>query len=203
MPFINNTHKFIFIGNARCGSTTMYTKLGSIFADDDIVWENGRDAKPWLYHMSIKDTVDRYPFAKEYKKFCFVRNPWSRFLSAYREFIKPLHHEWSSSILKYKTFDDFCSGFTNDSISNDIHFKPLYNQMTINGQRCIDYVGRFENMNEDFTKILYEITGNNYTLDIHLNHTASSDYAIHYCNKSREMIEDFYSADILLLDYRF
>lgn len=278
MPFINNTHKFVFIGNARCGSTTMYTKLSNIFANDDIVWEDGRDAKPWLYHMGIKDTIERYPFTKDYKKFCFVRNPWSRMLSSYNEFtgrpewtnrfcssksnnyvavleeklaladlnfydalalanhygydseniidyldhlvtdvdnvrsrllllIKDhkvsAHSDWHGNIAKYENFNDFCKDFLNNPLKNDIHFLPMYDQMSIDGEMVMDYVGRFENMAEDFNAILYEITGNNYTLDIHLNNTASSDYAQHYCKQSKEMIEDFYSTDILLLDYRF
>ena len=63
MPFINKTRKFVFIGNARCGSTSMYIRLYNLFYKDEIIWEKQMDAEPWLYHMGIEQTLKRYPFA--------------------------------------------------------------------------------------------------------------------------------------------
>jgi hypothetical protein len=277
MSFINNTHKFIFIGNARCGSTTMYTKLGNIFADDDIVWEDGIHAKPWLYHMSIKDTIERYPFTKDYKKFCFVRNPWSRMLSSYNEFtgrpewtnrfclsmsnnyvavleeklaladlnfydalalanhygydseniidyldhlvtdvdnvrsrlrllIKDhkvsSHSDWHGNIAEYENFNDFCKDFLNNPLKNDIHFLPMYDQMSIDGEMVMDYVGRFENMAEDFNAILYEITGKHYDLEENHRKTQTDNYVESYEKESKQIVADYYHKDVEYFKYR-
>ena len=275
MPFINNTRKFVFIGNARCASTSMYEELENIFKDDDTVWEDGRDAKPYLYHMGIEDTIATYPFCKDYKKFCFVRNPWSRMLSSYIEFsgrkefasrsglslhtkyiadlkeqlaiadlhlhdaiaydsdniidtiddlvfkidktrskAKTLlddyqiacHHEWNENICEYNNFQDFCKDFPNNSLRHDIHFLPMYNQMSIDGEMVMDYVGRFENMTEDFADIMYKLTGEAFSLKRHVRKTESKNnysYRETYDDETKKIIENYYQKDIEYFNYRF
>ena len=215
MPFINKTKKFIFVGNARCGSTSMYKKLAELFDKDEIIWETGRKdiknpddwkygivALPWLYHMGIEETLGRYPFAKDYFKFCFVRNPWSRVLSFYREFKKPRHQSWSHPILRYRSFEEFCIDFNNCPLKNDIHFVSNYRQATINEKIHMDFIGRFENIEEDFSKVISNFT-ENAKLDVHERNTGTSNYRDHYNNQTRKIIEEFYKEDVENFGYEF
>ena len=82
MALINKTKKFIFIGNARCASTSMYRELGNLSVNDETVW-GGNGAPPNEYHMSLNDVLNQYSSFKDYFKFGFIRNTWARFLSAY------------------------------------------------------------------------------------------------------------------------
>ena len=153
MPFINKTKKFVFIGNARCGSTSMYQQLGQAFSEDEVIWEAaGPNALPWLYHMGVKETLENYPFTEKFYKFCFTRNPWSRMVSAYKEFQCPSHLSWSHPILGYKNFEHFCLDFYNNPLMSDIHFKPVYKQIMIDQQICVDEIGKFENIEQDFER---------------------------------------------------
>ena len=68
MPFINVTKEYVFIGNARTASTSIYRDLYNSSIGDVVIWEKGLDAKPWLYHMSLADTIKRYPFCSNYFK---------------------------------------------------------------------------------------------------------------------------------------
>ena len=190
MAFINHTHEFIFIGNARCGSTSMYKQIEKLSKNDIYLW-GGLNAKPHEYHAGIGEIIDTYPELNSYFKFAFTRNPWCRFFSSYNEFIKSNHREWNSDIKKYKDFNSFCLNFDKSSLSSDIHFLPISNQITIDGKLAIDFVGRFENIEEDFkkiTKIIKEKT----KLKFHSRPTKSNCYKGFYNNETRNIIERFY-----------
>ncbi len=201
MPFINNTKKFVFIGNARTGSTSIYNYLGNICKNDDIIWEDKISAKPWLYHMSVNDVIKKYPFTKNYIYFCFVRNPYTRFLSSYIEFTNgKSHHSWSNELLKFKNFREFCLNFTSTNIKNDIHFKPLTQQtkcdISINLHIC-----RFEIFNEDFNKITKIINiPNNFSL-----HKRKTNYnkkiSDFYDEQTKKIIHEFYKEDFIHFNY--
>ena len=133
MPFINLTKKFVFIGNARTGSTSIYVYLNNVCQNDETIWEDGLNALPNSYHMSVQDTINKYPFCKDFTFFCFVRNPYTRMLSSFIEFTTDKgHFPWSSELLKFKNFEDFSLNFNNTEIKNDIHFIPLSEQIKCN-----------------------------------------------------------------------
>lgn len=203
MPFINNTKKILFIGNARCGSTSMYKKLGDIFKNDDIVNSLNPTRKPYFYHMSLENTLKTFPQTERYFKFCFVRNPWSRFLSFYREFKKPSHHSWSKPILKYNSFESFCLDFNNCELKNDIHFLPQFNQITVLDKSIsMDFIGRFETISEDFEKIMNQCNLKT-ILDIHERNTKSSNYRHMYSEETKKIISEFYKVDVENFGYEF
>ena len=184
MAYINKTKEFVFIGNARCASTSMYEKLARIFDNTNII-NDGLGCPPSKYHMGVKEVLENYPFTENYYKFCFVRNPWSRVFSAYKEFKKTHHRSWSYPILEYKSFEEFCLDFNNCSLARDIHFLPNYEQITIDQKICVDFVGKFENIYQDFEKVLGILGKGKITLDVHSRRTISSDYRKMYNNQTK------------------
>jgi len=201
MPFINITRKFVFIANARTGSTSIYNYLNQTCKNDKIVWDNGISAKPHLYHMNINNTIKKYPFCKDYVFFCFVRNPYTRFLSSYVEFTDvKSHHEWSAELLNFKNFKEFCLKFNNTKIKDDIHFKSLTQQIksdiTINL-----YICRFENFYEDFNKISNIINIPN-NISIHNRKTNYSKKKSNFYDEETKMIiQEFYKEDFITFNY--
>ena len=202
MALINNSKKFIFIGNARCASTSMYHQIGKLSDGDDIIWPNGIYAKPDFYHMGIEEVLKEFPEKKDYFKFGFVRNPWSRILSAWNEFQDKGHGEWNGAIYNYKTFIDFCLDFNNCPLSRDIHFHPNYNQVTIDDEIAIDFVGRFENLMYDFQKATKDF-GFETELSIHRRKTDTKNYRQYYTDETRDIIGEFYKKDIETFGYEF
>lgn len=110
------------------------------------------------------DSLDRYRlvFSKSefdgYFKFCFVRNPWDRVLSAYNYLMSDGAGERDKSWAKchlamYPDFVDFVErGLTLASVLELDYFMPQYKFMTLpaSDEPAVDFVGRYENLEEDF-----------------------------------------------------
>jgi hypothetical protein len=204
MPFINLTKKFVFIGNARTGSTSIYVYLNNVCKNDETIWEDGLNALPNLYHMSVQDTINKYPFCKDFTFFCFVRNPYTRLLSSFIEFTTERgHFPWSSELLKFKNFEDFSLNFNNTEIKNDIHFIPLSEQIKCN-EKINLIICRFENLNEEFTKIA-NIINIPQNINTHWRKTNYEEinYKKYYNMETQTLIGNFYKNDLDLFNYTF
>ena len=144
-----------------------------------------------------------------YFKFTFVRNPWDRAVSAYTYLCKggsPASVEdqhWATFVNRFESFDDFvCRWMSAENINRYALFTPQVTFLKdVFGHINMDYVGRFENLEQDFTAIAEK-------LDIraglpHLNQSRSQDYQTFYSEESRAIIERLYAEDIAEFGYAF
>ena len=199
MCFINHTHKICFIANARTSSTSCYLNLeNNINKNDDYI--SNINEPPNKYHMSVKNIFNKYPIIKNYYKFCFVRNPYTRFISSWLEF-KNKGHSWASELFEYNTFKDFCLNFSNTEISKDIHFLPLYKQITIDNIIYVDYIAKFENIEEEYKFLSNKL---NYKFDINVRErptNISSQFDEYYDKETKNIIYNFYKTDFEIFNY--
>ncbi|MCK4709668.1 MAG: sulfotransferase family 2 domain-containing protein [Gammaproteobacteria bacterium] len=82
----------------------------------------------------------------DYYKFSFVRNPWARIVSEYRY----------RNYLRYKSFKDFVINKMPPPGFDDKyrHVMPQYDMLyDENGKCLVDFVGRFESLQQDFDKV--------------------------------------------------
>ena len=201
MSVISHDSKFIFISNARTGSTSMMDMLDKATASHKRHYL-GLGALPFEYHMSLEDSIKNHPEAADYFKCCFVRNPWSRFLSSFREFSNYWHAPWNEDITRFREFEDFCLSFPSLNIRNDIHFIPLTNQIYIDGNVSMDFIGRFENYKEEVYRLFSLLRLPEPNLE-HYRATTGDHYRSVYTDKSRKVIEDYYADDIKNFNYSF
>ncbi|NEO33002.1 MAG: sulfotransferase family protein [Symploca sp. SIO3C6] len=80
----------------------------------------------------------------DYYKFCFERNPWDKFLSHYYFF--------KGEIGKKFSFDDYISG------KNFAWNYPLYTNPLNPNKIMVDYVGKYENLNEELSRIFARLS---------------------------------------------
>jgi len=111
--------------------------------------EQPENGPPRLAHLTSEEYVKYHYLSEEifnnYFKFSFVRNPWDRVVSFY----KFLYYA------KGVTFEDFVKKLLPEFVNkNDFFFKSQYDYLYCKGKSCVDFIGRFENLNEDFSKIL-------------------------------------------------
>jgi chondroitin 4-sulfotransferase 11 len=157
---------------------------------------------------------------KNYWKFGFVRNPWDRLLSCYKEKIKKdenytEQNGWfingvHKDLLKYGTFkanmsfEEFVNAVASiPDTEADPHFKSQYTFITDKrGKILLDFVGRFENLNEHFNYICKKIEIEKVALP-YRNKTVKTNYQDFYNKSLREIVEKRYSKDIKIFKYNF
>lgn len=140
---IDDEKRFVFICVAKTGSTSIRRRLNSL----------PPDPPPEIYHMSIRNALAKYPRAKDYFKFAFVRNPYDRIFSAYINLKYDDGHYWAVDLKKKRTFREFVLDFKNSEYSNYIHLQTQASYVKINNELAVDFVGKFENLQEDFKKV--------------------------------------------------
>ena len=178
---------------------------------------------PRLAHLTAHEYVFYHYLSNDlftsYFKFSFVRNPWDRSVSLYR-------YMGYSSIIKFQTFVE---RYLSKMVESKYYFcKPQINFLTDNeGNLCVDFVGRFENLQQDFNAICSKINFPSTELP-HLNKSINlsnfenkfsafkkgwidfsfykpsyTNYKDYYNSKTESLIADLYQSDIKAFGYRF
>lgn len=142
-----------------------------------------------------------------YFKFAFIRNPWDRVVSSYfylkKGGLRPSDLVWRDTVLsKYDNFGDFVTNWLNaENIHTKIHFIPQIDFITINGELCVDYIGRFENIDNDFLKISDILKINSELVAV--NQSIKKDYRTYYNNKTELIVYDCYKEEIEVFNYTY
>ena len=140
-----------------------------------------------------------------YFKFTIVRNPYDRIQSAYF-FLKEggmnaRDKEWSEHYLSNcPSFEYFVMNILEDVCkSGQIHFKKQVDFLrNRNGDLQIDFIAKFENINEDFEIIANKIKSKGELTQ--RNKTISKD-KFEYTPQLKEVIYRLYQEDFELLNY--
>lgn len=146
---------------------------------------------------------------KEYYKFAFVRNPWDRLVSTYSFLMKggitEKDKKWAEeNIMHYPDFTSFVKEWVNDTnIRKSLHFQYQFLFLKDKkGEIAVDFIGRFENINEDFKLVASKLGINR-----ELNKTNSSQrdkgYKQYYTEETMRIVENVYKQDIKLFNYKF
>jgi len=155
---------------------------------------------------------------KDYLKFAFVRNPWDRLVSCYiNKMTKPINFE--NTYFKQGIYIDFIrygifkAGMNfkefvkevckiPDEISDE-HFRSQYTFITDENETLIvDFIGKFENLQEDFNKISGKIGLKNIELP-KLMSTKHKHYTEYYDEETKKLVAERYKKDIEMFGYEF
>ena len=200
---INDKYKFIFVHIQKTAGTSITDALFKI---------------PETYQLhhshSILNTIKIEDY-KDYFKFCFVRNPFDRLISWYNMILeKGFHNDWSKYILENSTnFSEFLE-LTDIIIERNplelqsqvdytksISFNQLdYISDNLGNIQC-DFIGRFENINDDFN-ILSQMLNIKLELN-HLNKFKHNHYKDYYNQIDLEKVSNLYKRDIEYFNYKF
>ena len=169
----------------------------------------------WVGHVPLSRfaAFDERKFRK-YFKFSFVRNPWDRLLSAFAhlkgngEPLAAREVAWSETHLSsIATFEDFVLKLRDAEfrglIVNDVHFRPQVDWIILPGsdQIAVDYLGRFESLDEDFAQIARRL-GVRKPLAIR-KASQRPPYREAYSAAMRGIVDEIFQKDIKLLGYEF
>lgn len=143
-----------------------------------------------------------------YFKFTIVRNPWDRLVSAYHflqqgGYTEADQHWAKENLGQYRDFGSFVKQWLNaGNIWKWPHFQPQHHYFLDRARLyAMDFVGFFENLDEDFAHIANRI-GRDCTLE-KMNASNRKDYKDYYDQETMNIVARIYADDIALLGYAF
>lgn len=192
---ISHTHKFIFIHIPKTGGTSIEKVLSR--------YQTNNESRLHIPLGYYDDSLYR-----DYYKFAFVRNPWEKLVSQYfftqklkeKRGLPPYNKSFKEFILE---ITGWSKGFVNFK-----NYKPWKNPWQLpwiydnNNNVGIDFIGRFENLQQDFKKVCHQLNLDIYKLPT-LNNVAREDYQHYYDNNTIETVREMYSDDINRFNYSF
>ena len=230
---ISHEHKFIFLKTKKTAGTAIEAALSELCGPSDVITpyreesetdrkglgpQNYRIEHPlkpkrplWrkllgrperYYHHSVgfyehmpasrvRDYVGEEVW-RSYFKFAFDRNPWDRQVSWY------LYKTKTKSIRP--SFERFMQDRRRAFVTN-------YAIYTLDGALAVDFVGRYENLQDELAKAL-DLAGVGRHLKVPRTNVTpdkdqARDYRSYYSDATRERVAEWYAPEIALLHYGF
>ena len=136
----------------------------------------------------------------DYFKFSFVRNPWDLVLSLY--LYKKRESKVTGELRQYYA-DNYLKQTSNGFgwfVKNCMHDQKLQSWF-LRDEEC-DFIGKFENLDEDFTEVCRRIGLPQIKLPA-CNKTEHKHYAEYYDEETKQIVADKYAKDIEYFNYKF
>ena len=196
-------NKFIFVHIPKTGGTS----IEKLFDDSFYGWDEKHCL--WKQHCSIHQMQSVYGIdIDNYYKFSIIRNPWDRAVSDYKYWTRPCSP--FLDFLKSTTLEDYLlirNGYEKinhlrDTTGRADHFYAQYSFIETDGESQMNYIIRFENLQQDFNIVCNEIGLPKQQLP-HCKKTKRKHYTEYYDNETREIVAEKYAKDIEYFGYRF
>lgn len=196
---INHKYKLIFIHIPRTGGTSIEKAL----CGKD--WFNIHAPSKHLNAYSAKKIYSEY--WDKYFKFTFVRNPWDRMVSMlkygnfygvgmssdkicmknYLTYFESI--EYDKRFFNLKQFEDF------QKLDNSVYRNIIGEEM--------DFIGRFENLQEDYNEICKQCNIKENKLPLMENSPERLHYREYYDQENKNLVAEKYKLDIKMFNYEF
>lgn len=183
---ISHKHKFIFFHipkTAGSSLTTYFQKYGK------------KVKRPHNFNSDLN---------RGFFRFGFFRNPWDRFVSKYfyfKNYGQKLGNDLHSGeiVNRFNSFREFVINYEN--VSSEFKSPHWKNQICWNVDR-LDFIGKFENLQEDFNTICDKIGIPRQKLP-HKNKTRHKHYTEYYDDETKQVVAEKYAKDIEYFGYKF
>ena len=203
------SHRFIFIHVNKAAGTSMLRSLEHLghkpprdpFSKLKSKLHLARDYRKRFYsvHTYARQLQKELPreIYDDFFKFAFVRNPWDWLASTYNYLRDTPTHRHHRRVVTMKSFAEY----VDFEIVRDKRSQAAFVCSGDSDDVIVDFVGRFETLEEDFGSICQRI-GIDASLP-HVNKTNHGDYRLHYSDVLIEKVGVHWQRDIGLFDYEF
>ncbi len=142
-------------------------------------------------------------------KFVFVRNPWDRLLSTWKDKVETQWTKWSRQEPKeyhkwrIGRFEKYKNKDFNFFVKDVIPSEDRHTELQINlFHTDVNFIGRFENFKKDFNTLCEKIGIPHQQLP-HKNKTEHKHYTEYYDDETKSIVAEKYAKDIEYLNYKF
>ncbi len=212
---ISHKHKIIFIHIPKCAGSSIKDYY---FDNPSVDWRkpNYELLYGWcpkrnlhLQHATTKELLETELISeenwKDYFKFTFVRNPYDRAYSDYLWIKKDrkIEDTFKNYIKKTGKFEKVLRDNTNKDYRGD-HLLKQTDFFDMEGDFKIDFVGRFETLQQDIHK-LNEILSYSapFTQHSKKNKKRYNHYSLFYTASRKKLVQQIYANDLNKLNYNF
>lgn len=216
---ISDDSKFVFLHNPKCAGTSVRSKLMKLENRNNLYWmfDEVNNCKIDKAHMSLSKFQDfnsqDYELLNDYFVFGFVRNPYSRIISAFNETHIPLYKQFNADLEGNDyilQLNNFCRSLNkNNTLGNHLRFRHCIQQHRIfymNNKCKADLIIKLEDIGTGLDKLkilhprVYEAIS-----DLHKSKKNQKPLAIKpeeiLSEESLEHIRVVYSKDFSLFEY--
>jgi len=198
----SDQYRFIFVHVQKTGGSSVTKALEDVIPDA-LRRPHGKLSGGMNKHIFAVNLQPKF-YSSEWRgyfKFAFVRNPWSRLVSWYNmcrsrpgknRFMRKSHWQIDS-------FEHFLTNV--GGRSQRLLYEQVDYLLDARGRPLLDYVGRFERLNEDFAYICRRL-GIAAELP-HANPGPVVDYRAYYNDRTRQLVADRYRRDLDYFGYTF
>ena len=187
---VSNKHKFIFVHIIKTGGES----IEKFF--------QGR--KIHKFAKNYKKEVGNKKW-NNYFKFTFVRNPWDKMVSQYFYIQKNKKGKYNLTFREFILAFQSCpeSEYINEK-GIDVRYNPIQLPWILddNGNCLVNYIGRFENFQQDFNIVCDKIGIPRQKLP-HENKSKHNHYTEYYDDETKQIVAEKYAKDIKHFGYKF
>ena len=189
MTVVSDKMNLVFIHNPRTGGTNIQNILHELFPDS-------AEGKTSTHLFASFFTNGKY---RDYLKFGFVRNPWDRYYSIFKK-VTGFHS---------KTLGKECEFFNRWVLEGKGKTKAEFNCQADwfydkNNNLLVDYIGRFENYEDDLRFFLESYLGVEIgEIPVDNETKRRYDYRDVYYDESIKHVDRKFGRDIELFEYEF
>lgn len=171
--------------------------------------------------LTVADPLDQvltyYPHTAKLFKFAFVRNPWARLVSCYNDKIAGYGRDRNFPLATFHglrpdmTFAEFAQWIHEHPEGQDDradrHWMSQHCFLEVDGQLAVDFVGRYEALDEHWCQILRHLSLPMIYLEMKnatdITYKSEKCYREYYDSKTFQRIAERYARDIELFGYYF
>lgn len=219
---LSHRHGYLFVHLAKTGGTSVRAALSRQ------LWREPYALRTWLAQQLSASTghrigarIPRHAAAVAARemlppdvfaslfKFAFVRNPWDRVVSSYSHFQREYPAELSKQ--KIETFEQFVGYLLETpperaerpAMLRALQRPQLESLVGVQGELLVDFVGRYERLEEDFSAILEQIPLPHIALPHKRKSQRSADYRASYSDELADRVAQHFADDIRSFQYSF
>jgi len=181
--------KFVFIHINKTGGMSIGKALGL-------------GKKEHFTALEHKNRLGDYSWGEMFK-FSFVRNPWDKVVSHYFHRVKTNQTGLGKNRIDFNEWVKLTYGEQDPRYFDyPKYFMPQINWLTDEkGEIMVDFVGRFENLENDF-QLICERIGRNVDLP-NVNKSKHREYQYYYDDATKEIVRGWFEKDIGFFNYSF
>lgn len=208
---ISHQKKFIFIHIYKVAGSSIRRVLDKYddrkkadlsFIDNSRIWLHQHfkvTRTSFITHLKAKDIKAKLApdVFNNYYKFSFIRNPWDWQVSLYYFMLQNTKHRQHKLVSKMKNFEEYLDWRINKDLELQKEF--IYDN---DGKILVDFVGRFENLQNDFNTICSRLEIPEIELPV-TNTSHHRYYKEYYNENTKNWVAEAFKEDIELFGYSF